>query len=102
MIQHEIHQAYAGGTRGQPRVSGCTVASMSIAGLLAVRMLAVLSSFMTRAGEVWRHLWRTQLGEVIANTVLRLAGVGIGTLVVGTGLAWLVVYHRFPGRAVFE
>jgi iron(III) transport system permease protein len=65
-------------------------------------MLSVLSSLLTPAGEVWRHLWRTQLVELIMNTVLLLAGVGGGTLVVGTGLAWLVVYHRFPGRAFFE
>ena len=51
---------------------------------------------------MWRHLWRTQLVELMTNTVLLLAGVGGGTLVVGTGLAWLVVYHRFPGRAFFE
>src|SRR5215468_7677877 len=102
MIQHEIPQAYVVGTRVKARFSGWTLAALSIAGLLAVPMLAVLSSFMTPAGEVWRHLWRTQLGELIANTLLLLAGVGVGTLVVGTGLAWLVVYHRFPGRACFE
>src|SRR5215467_13774779 len=102
MIQHEIPQTYAGGTQVKARCSGWTLAAISIAGLLAVPILAVLSSFMTPASEVWRHLWRTQLGELIANTVLLLAGVGVGTLVVGTGLAWLVVYHRFPGRTIFE
>ena len=34
--------------------------------------------------------------------MLLLAGVGVGTLVVGGGLAWLVVHHRFPGRGVLE
>ena len=102
MIQHDTHQAYVVGTRVKARFSGWALAAMSIAGLLAIPMLAVLSSFMTPAGEVWRHLWRTQLGELIANTVLLLAGVGVGTFVIGTGLAWLVVYHRFPGRAFFE
>src|SRR2546428_2324520 len=102
MIQHEPLQAYGVGTRVKRRFSGWTLAAMGIAGLLGVPMLAVLSSFMTPAGEVWRHLWRTQLGELIANTVLLLAGVGIGTVVAGSGLAWLVVYHRFPGRAVCE
>ena len=54
-----------------------------------VPIVSVLSSFLTPAGEVWRHLWRTQLVELMTNTVLLLAGVGGGTLVVGTGLAWL-------------
>ena len=66
-----------------------------------VPIVAVLSSFLTPAGEVWRHLWRTQLVEFITNTVLLLAGVGGGTLVVGTDWRGLW-YHRFPGRAFFE
>src|SRR4029434_6702774 len=31
-----------------------------------------------------------------------VAGVGAGTLLVGAGLAWLIVTYRFPGRAVLE
>jgi iron(III) transport system permease protein len=102
MVRHETQQAYVVGGPVKGRFSGWALAAMGIAGLLTVPILAVLSSFMTPAGEVWRHLWRTQLVELITNTVLLLAGVGSGTLVVGTGLAWLVVYHRFPGRAFFE
>jgi len=102
MVRHETHQAYVVGTLAKARFSGWTLAALGIAGLFVVPMLSVLSSLLTPAGEVWRHLWRTQLVELIMNTVLLLAGVGGGTLVVGTGLAWLVVYHRFPGRAFFE
>ena len=64
--------------------------------------MAVLSSLLTPAGEVWAHLWRTQLPELIGNTVLLLLAVGAGTLVVGTGLAWLVVSYRFPGAGILE
>ena len=102
MVRHETHQAYIVGLLVKMRFSGWTLAALAIAGLLVVPIVSVFSSFLTPAGEVWRHLWRTQLVELITNTVLLLAGVGGGTLVVGTGLAWLVVYHRFPGRAFFE
>src|SRR5712692_8245649 len=102
MVRHETHQAYVVGPLVKMRFSGWTLAALGIAGLLMVPIVSVLSSFLTPAGEVWRHLWRTQLVELITNTVLLLAGVGGGTLVVGTGLAWLVVYHRFPGCAFFE
>src|SRR5919108_2319451 len=101
MVRHETHQAYVVGPLVKTRFSGWTLAALAIAGLLVVPIVAVLSSFLTPAGEVWRHLWRTQLVELITNTVLLLAGGGGGTLVVGTGLAWLGVYHRFPGRALF-
>jgi iron(III) transport system permease protein len=102
MVRHETHQAYIVGPLVKTRFSGWTFAALAIAGLFVIPIVSVFSSFLTPAGEVWRHLWHTQLVELITNTVLLLAGVGGGTLVVGTGLAWLVVYHRFPGRAFFE
>ncbi|MGH7325785.1 MAG: ABC transporter permease [Candidatus Rokuibacteriota bacterium] len=78
------------------------VAAALIAAVLAVPIVAVLSSLAQPRLEVWTHLWRTQLGELIINTLLLLAGVGAGTLMLGTTLAWLVVGYRFPGRGVFE
>ncbi|MDO8475604.1 MAG: iron ABC transporter permease [Candidatus Rokubacteria bacterium] len=79
-----------------------TWVAVGIASVLAVPIAAVLSSLARPRGEVWLHLWRTQLVELVLNTVLLLAGVGAGTLLVGTGLAWLIVHYRFPGRALFE
>jgi iron(III) transport system permease protein len=75
---------------------------VGIATVLAVPIAAVVSSLAVPAGDVWLHLWRTQLLELIGQTLLLVVGVGAGTLVVGGGLAWLVVHHRFPGRAVLE
>ena len=77
-------------------------AAIGIAAVVAVPIATVLSSLAVPSGGVWRHLWRTQLLELIVNTLLLLVGVGTGTLLVGGGLAWLVVFHRFPGRAVLE
>ena len=75
---------------------------MAAAGLVALPIVTVLASFLQPAGDVWQHLWRTQLLELVGNTVLLLAGVGAGTLAIGTALAWLVVQYQFPGRALFE
>lgn len=88
--------------RGWPTARGWAYMALGMAGVLAVPMLTVLASFLVPAGAVWRHLWQTQLIELLANTLLLLVGVGGGTLVVGTALAWLVVYHQFPGRRVLE
>jgi iron(III) transport system permease protein len=76
--------------------------AVGIAAVLAVPIVAVVSSLAVPAGDVWLHLWRTQLLGLVANTLLLILGVGAGTLVVGGGLAWLVVHHRFPGRSVLE
>jgi iron(III) transport system permease protein len=70
--------------------------------MLAVPPLAVLSSLAQPAREVWSHLWRTQLVELTLNTLVLVAGVGLGTLVVGTALGWLVTGYEFPGRRIFE
>jgi iron(III) transport system permease protein len=51
---------------------------------------------------VWTHLWRTQLVELTLNTLGLVVGVGLGTLVLGTVLGWLVTSHDFPGRWLFE
>lgn len=57
-------------------------------------------------GEVpeglWAHLREVLLPRALVQTLLLLAGVGATTLVLGIGLAWLVVRHEFPGRRLFE
>jgi iron(III) transport system permease protein len=69
---------------------------------VAAPILLVGASLTRPSVAVWRHLWATQLPELIANTVWLVLGVGIGVLVLGTGLAWLVTAYRFPGREWFE
>jgi iron(III) transport system permease protein len=76
--------------------------AVGVAAVLALPIAVVVSSLLVPAADVWAHLWRTQLLELVGHTVLLLAGVGVGTLMVGSGLAWLVVYHRFPGRAILQ
>ncbi|MFQ5520300.1 MAG: ABC transporter permease [Candidatus Methylomirabilia bacterium] len=78
------------------------VAAGGVALLVATPILVVVSSLVTPSVEVWRHLWETQLVELVGNTLALIVGVGLGVTVVGTGLAWLVTMYRFPGRAIFE
>jgi iron(III) transport system permease protein len=69
---------------------------------VAAPVLLVCLSLLRPSVAVWRHLWETQLVELVANTLALIAGVGIGVGVLGTGLAWLVSMYRFPGRGLFE
>ena len=73
-----------------------------IAVLVVLPVAVVASSLLSPTREVWLHLWNTLLPEMLRNTIILLAGVGIGTFILGAGLAWLVVAYRFPGRSVFE
>jgi iron(III) transport system permease protein len=77
-------------------------AAGAIALLVATPLLVVLSSLATPSQEIWAHLWRTYLLELVWNTLVLIAGVGMGVLILGTGLAWLITMYRFPGRRLFE
>ncbi len=78
-----------------------TAGAVVLAGIVALPAVTVLSSLAVPRGEVWTHLWQTQLVELTGNTLLLFAGVGVGTGLVGTLLAWLVTACRFPGRNFF-
>jgi iron(III) transport system permease protein len=81
------------------------VAAVAVVALLAVpAMLPLLSAaaaWAAPAGEVWQHQLQYVLPRVAGNTVLLLACVALVTAVLGTGLAWLVAGHDFPGRGMF-
>ncbi len=78
-----------------PRLAAAGVAALV---LLPVLALAVLAAAGT--GDLWPHLLRYVLPQAALESLLLLAGVGALTLVLGTGTAWLVTQHDFPGRRV--
>ncbi|MGH7771036.1 MAG: ABC transporter permease [Candidatus Binatia bacterium] len=84
------------------RVDPWTAASGVVALTVALPLLVVFSSLATPRFDIWTHLWQTQLTELIWNTIKLMLGVGVGVLVLGTGLAWIVTRYRFPGQAIFE
>ena len=68
---------------------------------LMLPLLSVAAAWAVPAGEVWQHQLQHVLPRVAGNTVLLLACVALLTAVLGTGLAWLVAGHDFPGRGIF-
>jgi len=82
--------------------SGAIALPLAIAAGVVYPVLAVASALITPTEAIWRHLWDTILPLMLTNTLLLLVGVGLGTLVLGAGLAWLVTAYDFPGRSAFE
>ncbi len=78
------------------------LASFVIAGVVAAPILVVTLAWLTPAGDVWRHLVHTVLGELLRHTAVLMFGVGLGVFVLGAGLAWLIAMCEFPGRRVFD
>ena len=74
------------------------VGAVVISVLVAMPVIAIglLALFPTE--NIWPHLMRTVLPGYVVRTVSLMAGVGILTLLIGTGTAWLVTMYKFPGR----
>ncbi len=85
--------------------SGTTIWTIGIAivaVLASVPLIAVLAMAFGPGESVWGHLLSTVLPLYVRTTLVLMAGVGAGTLVIGVGTAWLVTMCRFPGRRLFE
>jgi iron(III) transport system permease protein len=74
------------------------VAATIVAAALAVPVVVIVASILTPSTEVWRRLWETRLPGMLRDTATLLVTVVLGATVLGTGLAWLISAHRFPGR----
>lgn len=81
-------------------------AAIGLAAALAlpalVPLLVIAASLFNPETEVWAHLSRYILPEVLLNTVRLLIGVVVITGVLGTALAWLTAVCEFPGRRFFD
>lgn len=82
--------------------SGWVTAVLLVALLIATPLLVVLGSIFANTGAVWQHLATTVLPRYIGNSLLLVAGVSIGTGVIGVSTAWLVTLCRFPGSRLLQ
>ena len=72
-----------------------------IAALVVIPVGFLSISILDPNVEVWRQQWDTRLPNQLIETFVLLAGVSVGTLLLGFGLAWLVSAYRFPGSRFF-
>jgi ABC-type spermidine/putrescine transport system permease subunit II len=73
------------------------ISLIAIAPVLAIIVLAPHSS-----GDSWPHLIANVLPDAMRRTLSLMAGVGVLTLLIGTGTARFVTMYRFPGRSLFQ
>lgn len=78
------------------------IASGIIAAIVLAPLIVVLSFVFSPTDDIWDHLLDTVLVELLINTFWLILGVGAGTAIIGTGLAWLTVVYDFPGRKIFD
>ena len=79
-----------------------TLASLLVAVLVALPVVAVIWMALKPSGDIWSHLISTSLPGYIGTTLWLMLGVGASVLLTGVMTAWLVTMCRFPGRRVFD
>ena len=79
------------------RVPGWSLVSGAVAVLVVLPLLALPASFIG-GSEAFGAISRALLPRALQHSLLIAVGVGVGTLVVGGGLALLVSFWDFPGR----
>lgn len=80
---------------------GWPTAAVAIALLVVAPVAFLATSILDPNEEVWRAQWQSRLPGQLADTAILLVGVGVSSLLLGSGLAWLVTAYRFPGSRLF-
>ena len=70
----------------------------AIAALVLLPLSVLLLSWETIDHQIWSHLLDTQMTRLLSNTLILVAGVGVGVTLLGVSLAWLTSLCEFPGR----
>ncbi|MFR0689316.1 ABC transporter permease [Enterobacterales bacterium AE_CKDN230030158-1A_HGKHYDSX7] len=80
------------------RANRWTPITFAVAALVLLPISVLLLSWAEIDREIWSHLWETQMARLLGNTLVLVAGVGVGVTVLGVSLAWLTSLCEFPGR----
>lgn len=89
-------------TKGALRLDPWSAGAVLVAALVLVPILAVVWMALFPTENIWPHLLSTVLPRYLTNTLILMTGVGIFAAIVGTGTAWLVAMHDFPGRRILS
>jgi iron(III) transport system permease protein len=85
-------------TRASARRSdggGWTLAALFVAAIVLAPIVALFAIAAQGSGDLWPHLLAYVLPQAVHDTALLLLGVGVVTVVVGAGTAWLVTTAAF-------
>ncbi len=88
--------------RRRPTLGAWPAIATLVALTLSLPILVIFAHVFIPAGEVWTHLRETVLADYVTNSLALLVGVGIGVLLIGVPVAWLVSVCDFPGRGIFQ
>ncbi|MGL6071153.1 ABC transporter permease [Craterilacuibacter sp.] len=70
--------------------------------LTLIPLAVIVPAVFSPDPQIWSHLVEYLLPQLFLNTAYLIVGVGIGVLLIGVSLAWLVSVYDFPGRRFFN
>jgi iron(III) transport system permease protein len=79
-----------------------SAAAMCTSALVTVPLAGVVWLALFPTDDIWSHLAGTVLPHYLRTTVLLMAMVAVGTLLIGVTSGWLTTLCDFPGRRMFE
>jgi len=80
---------------------GWLLFALSTAAFVCLPIAAVVLLAFNPTENIWPHLASTVLPGYVLTTLALMAGVAIGTLLIGVTSAWFVTHYQFPGRKLF-
>ncbi len=78
------------------------ITAIAISLCVIVPLAVIFLSFLSPAEEIWAHLIRNVLSDLLVNTAWLVLGVSLVTALLGVSLAWLTAACDFPGRKIFS
>ncbi|MCB4768492.1 iron ABC transporter permease [Ancylobacter sp. Lp-2] len=81
---------------------GWRIATVAIAGLICLPVLALVVIAFRGSAGLWPHMIRHVLPAALADSFVLLLGVGVLVTLIGTTTAWLVTAYDFAGRRLLE
>ena len=65
--------------------------------LVLIPIMMLFMSWSQLDFALWQHLLNTSFTRILHNTFQIMLWVGLGVMILGTGLGWLLAMCRFPG-----
>ncbi|MEL7099833.1 MAG: iron ABC transporter permease [Pseudomonadota bacterium] len=78
------------------------IPALIVAAICLLPQIGVLVAALSGTLETLRGLAETVLWRYTGTTLILVVLVGVGTMLIGTGAAWLVVTREFPARRLLE
>ena len=76
--------------------------ALAAAAIVALPLIVVLANGLLPDNGGWQHLSETVLLTYLRNTFVLLLLVGLLSLAIGVGTAWLIAACEFPGRGTLS